>query len=100
MTRALILSAMALCLSGPALAGTSFTAEREIPISQTQKYVAAKALWSCHNTVCKADLNHKKATVSTCKKLVRQIGKVQTFSTDTGALSEKQIKACNKVAAK
>lgn len=100
MTRALILAAMTLCLTGPAIAGTSFTAEREAHAPQTQKYVAAKALWSCQDTVCKADLNRKKANVSTCKKLVRQIGKVQTFSTDNGALSQKQIKACNQAASK
>lgn len=100
MTRALILSAMALCLSGPAFAGTSFTAERATATNQTVKYVAAKTLWSCQDSVCTADLQRKKVDVATCKKLVRQIGKVQAFSTDRSELSERQLKACNAVAAK
>ncbi len=98
MIRTLTAAATALAFAGTAFAGTAFTATLESPMPKAEKIVAAKALWSCADTICKAELDRKTVRVSTCKKVVKEVGKVSEFSNEKESLSAEDLARCNAVA--
>lgn len=95
MIRSIVLSCCALAFSGIALAGTNFVAEPASSVTDGEQFIAAKALWNCSDNVCAAELSRRTATVRTCKKVVKEIGAVASFRSDTNALSEDEIASCN-----
>lgn len=98
MIRTISATAAALAFAGTAFAGTAFTATLETPVSKTEKVVAAKALWNCSADTCIAELDRKTVRVSTCKKVVKEMGKLAAFSNDQESLSEADLERCNAVA--
>ena len=98
MIRTVLMSIAALGFVGSAFAGTAFTATLETPFEKVEKIVAAKVLWSCDGKTCTAELSRKTVNIRTCKKVVKEIGKVLEFSNANGALSEADLATCNSVA--
>lgn len=98
MIRTFISAAVAASFAGVAFAGGSFTATLETPLSKADEIVAAKAIWSCADDTCKAELSRKTATVKTCKKVAKEVGKVTSFAGEKNALSAEDLEACNAVA--
>ena len=98
MIRTFTAAATALAFAGTAFAGTAFTAKLESPMPKAEKIVAAKALSSCADDTCKAELDRKTVRVSTCKKVVKEVGKVSEFSNENEALSAEDLARCNAVA--
>ena len=98
MIRTLTASAAALAFAGTAFAGTAFTAKLETPMPKAEKIVAAKALWNCAEDTCSATLDRKTVRVSTCKKVVKELGKLAEFSNENETLSETDLERCNAVA--
>ncbi len=98
MIRTFLASAAALAFSGAAFAGTAFTATLETPVAKAEKVVAAKALWDCSDATCKATLDRKTVRVSTCKKVVKEVGKLAEFSNQNESLSDADLAKCNAVA--
>ncbi|MCF6328869.1 MAG: hypothetical protein L3J02_03605 [Henriciella sp.] len=98
MIRTIIISIATLGFTASAFASTTFTATLETPLSKAEKVVAAKVLWSCDGATCTANLSRKSVNISTCKKVVKKIGKVVEFSNTNDALSEADLATCNSVA--
>jgi len=98
MIRTLTAASAALAFAGTAFAGTSFTATLETPVQKAEKVVAAKALWSCADDTCRATLDRKTVRVSTCKKVVKELGKLAEFSNGSDTLSDEDLARCNAVA--
>ncbi len=98
MIRTLSAAAAALALAGTAFAGTAFTVTLETPMPKAEKIVAAKALWNCSEATCTAELDRKTVRVSTCKKVVKEVGKIAGFANANEALSEADLERCNAVA--
>lgn len=98
MIRTLSAAATALAFAGTAFAGTAFTAKLESPMDKAEKIVAAKALWTCADDICKAELDRKTVRVSTCKKVVKEVGKLAEFSNANETLSEEDLARCNAAA--
>ena len=98
MFRTFFVSFAALGLAGTAAAGTQFTAKLESPLTKAEKVVAANVLWNCDGDTCVAELSRKSVTVRTCKKVVKEVGKVAEFANENGALTEDELKSCNEAA--
>jgi hypothetical protein len=98
MIRMFTATAAAVAFAGTAFAGTSFTATLETPMPKAEKIVAAKALWNCSEDTCRATLDRKTVRVSTCKKVVKEIGKLASFANEDESLSEADLERCNAVA--
>lgn len=98
MIRPLISAAIALGLSMTAFAGTSITAKLETPTDRAVKVVAANTLWKCVENTCTATIDRNALKLSTCKQVVKSLGKVSAYSTDTKTLSETKLEKCNAVA--
>ena len=98
MLRMFTATAAAAAFAGTAFAGTSFTATLETPMPKAEKIVAAKALWNCSEDTCRAELDRKTVRVSTCKKVVKEIGKLAAFANEVESLSEADLERCNAVA--
>ena len=98
MIRTLTAASFALALTGTAFAGTAFTAKLETPMPKSEKIVAAKALWNCADDTCVAELKRKTVRVSTCKKVVKEVGKLAEFSNADETLSAEDLERCNAVA--
>ena len=69
MIRSALTAAAFLALSAPAFA-TTFTFETAEPVKDGQ-VVAIGTVWLCEGTVCKGDLDRKKASVRDCKKIAK-----------------------------
>ena len=98
MIRTFTAASAALAFAGTAFAGTAFTATLETPVEKAEKIVAAKALWSCADDTCRATLDRKTVRVSTCKKVVKEIGKLAEFRNGSDSLSAEDLERCNAVA--
>lgn len=98
MIRTLTATAATLAFASTAFAGTAFTAKLESPMPKAEKIVAAKALWACAADTCVAELDRKTVRVSTCKKVVKEIGKLAEFSNEKETLSAEDLERCNAVA--
>ena len=95
MIRILCASIAALTLTGPAMAGTTFTATLEQPVENIYKKVAANALWKCADTTCVATLERQSVGIKTCKKVAREVGKLSNFSSGDKSLSKSGLEKCN-----
>lgn len=93
MLRSLLTAGAFALLATPAFAGTVFTAQFAEPVGKAT-LSADSTVWTCDGNTCRAELNRKKPTVGTCKKLAKQAGKVVALTTPKGALSETELAAC------
>lgn len=100
MIRTLLAATVAIGFAGTAMAGpsTNFTVKLESPMPKAEKIVAAKAVWSCAEDTCVAELNRKKVSLRTCKKVAKEVGKVAAFSNASSELTAEQLAACNAAA--
>lgn len=98
MLRTLTLCLAALGFSASAFAGTAFTAKLETPMDKAERVVAVEALWFCDGDTCTAELKRKAATVSACKKVVKEVGKLAQFKSEAGELSAADLEKCNAAA--
>ena len=98
MIRILTLTAAALAFAGTAFADTQFTATLETPMVEEESIIAEKALWDCNGDTCTTELKRKSVRVSTCKKVVKEVGRLSAFSNDNEALSAEDLERCNQVA--
>lgn len=98
MIRTITTSIIAIGFAGTAFAGTTFNAKLETPMTKAEKVVAAKVLWNCSDDTCVAKLKRNTVNVRTCKKVVKEVGKVAEFSNDNGALTETELAECNTAA--
>ena len=95
MLRSLTLCLAALGFSASAFAGTAFTAKHETPVETSNRVVAVEALWFCNGDTCTAELKRKGATVSACKKVAKEVGKLAQFKSEAGELSAADLEKCN-----
>ena len=98
MIRTLSAAATAIAFAGTAFANTAFTATLEAPMEKAEEIVAEKALWSCAGDTCTANLKRKTVRVSTCKKVVKEVGKLASFSNENATQSAEDLERCNAVA--
>ncbi|MEH6744574.1 CC_3452 family protein [Hyphomonas sp.] len=96
MIRSALTAAAFLALSAPAFAST-FTFETAEPVEDGQ-VVAIGTVWLCEGTVCKGDLDRKKASVRDCKKIAKKAGEIISFANSDSALEADDIEACKKSA--
>lgn len=92
MLRSALLGVAFLGLAAPAFA-TSFTFETAKPVDEVRITVIG-TVWTCHDTVCKGDMNRKKVTLADCKKIAKKAGEITTFKNDKSELSAEEIEAC------
>jgi len=97
MLRSTLALASVFIFAGPALAST-FTVETAAPISKYVRIIAEKAVWSCENTPCVAELDRKKVSVRSCKKIANRVGEITAFKNAVSALSAEEITTCNESA--
>jgi hypothetical protein len=93
MLRSLLTAGAFALLAAPAFAGTQFTVQFAEPVGKAT-ISADGTVWACNGNACSTELNRKKPTVATCKKLARQAGAVVGFSTAKAALTEAELAAC------
>jgi hypothetical protein len=96
MIRSTLTAAAFLVLSAPAFAGT-FTFETAAPVEDGQ-VVAIGTVWLCEDTVCKGDLNRKKASLRDCKKIAKKAGEIISYGTSDSELEAEEIEACKQSA--
>ncbi|MDX1293228.1 MAG: hypothetical protein R3265_10475 [Hyphomonas sp.] len=96
MIRTALTAAAFLALSAPAFA-TTFTFETAAPVEDGQ-VVAIGTVWLCEGTVCKGDLDRKKASVRDCKKIAKKAGEIVSYGNANSELDAEDIEACKKAA--
>ena len=96
--------ATACALASLALAGTAFADTRinltlETPKAAKTKLIAAHAVFVCENASCVAGVAPDDSiTVSSCKEVVRKVGRVTAYGSEYKSLSAEQLASCNAVA--
>ncbi|HAO35700.1 MULTISPECIES: CC_3452 family protein [unclassified Hyphomonas] len=96
MIRSALTAAAFLALGAPAFANT-FTFETVAPVDEGQ-VVAIGTVWLCEGTVCKGDLDRKKASVRDCKKIAKKAGEIISYGNSNSKLEADDIEACKKSA--
>lgn len=96
MIRSALTAAAFVALSAPAFA-TTFTFETAEPVKDGQ-VVAIGTVWLCEGTVCKGDLDRKKASVRDCKKIAKKAGVILSYGNDNSELEADDIESCKKSA--
>ena len=65
-------------------------------IASALSFLAADAVWECQGVTCVAQIAPDTAQgVSGCKDLAKQIGPIQSYSTETRTLDSKGLERCN-----
>jgi hypothetical protein len=86
----------ALSLASTALAEVTVTATLDKPQPTRVKFIAADAVWDCQGATCVAQVAPDTAQgVTGCKDLAKQVGNIQTYSTETRTLDAKGLERCN-----
>ncbi|KCZ54716.1 hypothetical protein HY29_13640 [Hyphomonas beringensis] len=98
MLRSAAIGAAFLALTGPAFAAT-FTFETAAPVGD-DKVVANGTVFLCDGTVCKGDMNRKKASVRDCKKIAKKAGEIISFGNADSQLDAEEIEECKATARK
>jgi hypothetical protein len=89
-------AAGALFISGPAFAAGVMTATLEKPVAKASGEIVSGVMWRCLGTACATTSDAASADPkTTCRKVVKQWGKVTAFSSSRGALSAADLEACN-----
>ena len=91
MIRSALTAAAFLALGAPAFANTV------APVDEGQ-VVAIGTVWLCEGTVCKGDLDRKKASVRDCKKIAKKAGEIISYGNSNSKLEADDIEACKKSA--
>lgn len=97
MLRSTLALASVFIFAGPAIAAT-FTVEAAAPIAEGATIIAEKAVWSCEGTICVANLDRKKVSVRSCKRIAKRVGEIKAFSNAKSALTAEEIATCNEAA--
>lgn len=97
MLRSSLILAVAFIFTGPALAST-FTVETATPVAENERIIAEKVVWSCEGTTCVAELDRKKVSVRSCKRIAKKVGEITAFTNVKSALTAEEIATCNEAA--
>ncbi|MBU2606400.1 MAG: hypothetical protein KKC43_10985 [Alphaproteobacteria bacterium] len=92
MLRSALISAAALALAAPALAGT-YVFETAAPVAD-KRVIAESVVWTCEGTTCVGDLDRKKPSLRICKKIAKEVGIVTALRNDESELTADEIEAC------
>jgi hypothetical protein len=88
-----------LTMAGAAFADTRVNLTLETPKPAKTKLIAAHAVFVCENATCVAGVAPDDSiTVSTCKEVVRKVGRVSAYGSEYKALSAEQLASCNAAA--
>ena len=98
MLRSALVAATFLAFVTPALA-SGFTIETAHPVDET-RVAANGVIWLCDGTVCRGDLDRKKASVRDCKKVAKKLGEIVSFRNSDSELTAEEIEACKATARK
>ncbi len=93
MLRSLLTAGAFAFLAAPAFAGTMFTVQFAEPVGKAT-ISAESTVWACDGNTCRTELERKKPTVGTCKKLSKAAGKVVGLATPKASLTEAELTAC------
>ncbi|MDQ2860963.1 MAG: hypothetical protein M3T55_09615 [Pseudomonadota bacterium] len=89
-----------LSLAGAATADSRIMATLEAPGAGHAKLIAAHAVWNCESGTCVAALApDDAASVSACKDLAKQVGRLTAYAADRKALDASALAKCNTAAA-
>jgi len=92
MLRSTLISAAALALASPALAGT-FIFETAAPVAE-KRVIAESVVWTCEGTTCVGDLDRKKVSLRICKKIAKEVGEITALRNDKSELDAADLEAC------
>lgn len=82
----------------PAQAAPSrYTVKLETALEAPAKKVVNGVLWNCAGDTCTGPVDGARP-LTTCTKVVRAFGKVNTFATPKGELSAEDLQSCNAAA--
>jgi hypothetical protein len=85
-----------LFLAGPASAAGIMTATLDKPVAKASGEIISGVMWRCLGTACATTSDAASADPkTTCRKVVKQWGKVSAFSSARGAMSASDLEACN-----
>ncbi|MEO8927127.1 MAG: hypothetical protein ABI306_08175 [Caulobacteraceae bacterium] len=88
-----------LSLAGAACADGRITATLEAPQAGHAKLIAAHAVWNCEAGTCVAGMApDDAASVSACKDLAKQVGRISAYAADRKALDAGALARCNTAA--
>lgn len=87
------------CAAGAATAETAFAeATLAQPLTKPTQVIAGGAVWSCDASSCSAPATSDRTlSVSACKQLVKEAGKINTYRVDRHALTADEVAKCNAV---
>lgn len=88
----------ALAIAAPASAADVMTATLAAPVAKpTGQLIINGVLWKCLGAVCAtaSSLSPAADSKSSCRKLVKEVGKVTAFTAPKGAMSAADLEACN-----
>lgn len=94
---ALLAGAFALTPAAAVSRGEVVTAVVSEPFAARERIIAANLVWNCEGEACVAAAE-RAVNVRTCRRLAREAGPVSAFSSESAALTEEQIVACNEAA--
>lgn len=92
MIRPLLLAASVLAAT-PALANT-YRAEPAAPPAQA-RFVARHNVWTCNGNGCVSNRSEARPAI-VCATLVREVGRLNSFSVEGRAFAAEELEACNR----
>jgi len=93
---AVAVAAVACLFASNASAAEPVTAKLQTAITQSKKVVAGGAVFACSGDTCTAATPASDTTSrAACRQLVRAVGPVSTFGSETKPLSAEQLETCN-----
>jgi hypothetical protein len=75
----------------------TFVAQLTTPVAERFQVVAEGAIWTCQGETCRAEVSQP-ATPFGCRTLVREVGAVLSYGSETRPMSEARLAACNAAA--
>ncbi|MFO1015749.1 MAG: hypothetical protein U1E50_18495 [Caulobacteraceae bacterium] len=93
-------AAMSFAFAGAAIAAVPpTTATLETPVAAPKQIAAGGAIWNCAGSTCvSSGANQDSTQVTTCRVLVRKLGKVTAFASARRTLDADELTRCNAVA--
>lgn len=76
----------------------TFVAQLAQPVAERVQVVADGAIWTCEGDVCRARVDGS-ASLSGCRVLVREVGVLNSYGSETNPMSEARLASCNNAAA-
>lgn len=91
MVRAVILSLA--FVASPALAQSYYSAEPEAQPTQA-RFVARENVWRCDAGACQSARSQARPAI-VCATLVREVGRLRSFTVEGRAFAAEQLESCN-----